>query len=461
MKKVLFMAAAVLGLSLTFMGCDPTNNGGNNGGNSDATVTGLTVRPAELTLLVNDEPVRLSYVTEPEGVKVNLVWESSDETVATVSEDGTVTPMGTGTANITATVKDTEVKGVCQVKVTSLEENLVFTECFLGLIAEDEDSTVVYDHKTLGKLNVHVGLGRIQLFTEGLYFNASGHLDGASQGGYIYFTSPIAIAYAADNKDNPAMAAYPNGVSFSLGSYYISNAIPTTTHTFSMTNYASEEGGIINVDIIMDEKGMINDHYCLPTVVNNEAFMNRMTAWQTDFNEHKSFTDENYENFAYAGIEGFDGPTLQLLQYTVEEEGSEGYSAYPDWLWNYMPNGIITGGEIFVQGGEGGSRNGSSKYMFLLDYINMDVRLVLTDSIGIPGVFTEYDQQTGYTIKSTGVELGQTVNYTRGKMPANKPARQHEGLNIFVDHALTFENAPMLPAREAKKVTAPKHATLK
>ena len=81
MKKVLFMAAAVLGLSLTFMGCEPTNNGGNNdgnnGGNSDATVTGLTVRPAELTLLVNDEPVRLSYVTAPEGVKVNLVWESS------------------------------------------------------------------------------------------------------------------------------------------------------------------------------------------------------------------------------------------------------------------------------------------------------------------------------------------------------------------------------------------------
>ncbi|MGN1248063.1 MAG: hypothetical protein ACI4UO_05700, partial [Paludibacteraceae bacterium] len=70
-------------------------------------------------------------------------------------------------------------------------------------------------------------------------------------------------------------------------------------------------------------------------------------------------------------------------------------------------------------------------------------------------------EETGYTITSTGVELGKTVNYIRGTMPSNKPARQHEGLNIFVDHALTFENAPMLPAREAKKITAPKHATLK
>ena len=99
--------------------------------------------------------------------------------------------------------------------------------------------------------------------------------------------------------------------------------------------------------------------------------------------------------------------------------------------------------------------------MDLLDYMNVDVQFVLTDEHGIPGIFADFDQQTGYTFKSTGVELGKTVNYTRGTMPANKPARQHKGLNIFVDHALTFENAPMLPAREAKKVTAPKHATLK
>lgn len=457
MKKVLFMAAAVLGLSLTFMGCDPTNNGGNNdgnnGGNSDATVTGLTVRPAELTLLVNDEPVRLSYVTAPEGVKVNLVWESSDETVATVSEDGTVTPMGTGTANITATVKDTEVKGVCQVKVTSLEENLVFTECYLGLTALDEANTFTFDHSSLGTIHAHVGLGRVQLFTEGLYFNASGNLDGAQQGGWIYFETPIALAYANENPGNPKMAKYPNGVSFSLGDYYITNANGTATKTYTMVDYDEQT---IEVDLPVAEDGSPLTHIAYPTKVVNDTFMYYMNAWLTNFNEVGDMTQENYQDFAYAGIFGFDGPTLNLVQYVVDEEQQGGYESYPDWLWTYVPNAIITGGEMFISG-----ETGSSEHMSLLDYMNVDVQFVLTDEHGIPGIFADVDQQTGITFKSTGVELGKTVNYTRGTMPANKPARQHKGLNIFVDHALTFENAPMLPAREAKKITAPKHATLK
>lgn len=453
MKKVLFMAAAVLGLSLTFMGCDPTNNGGNNGGNSDATVTGLTVRPAELTLLVNDEPVRLSYVTEPEGVKVNLVWESSDETVATVSEDGTVTPMGTGTANITATVKDTEVKGVCQVKVTSLEENLVFTECYLGLTALDEANTFTFDHSSLGTIHAHVGLGRVQLFTEGMYFNASGNLDGAQQGGWIYFETPIALAYANENTGNPNMAQFPNGVSFSLGDYYITNAEGTATKTYTMVNSDEQT---IEVELPVDANGLPLTHIAYPTKVVNDTFMYYMNAWLTNFNEVGEMTEENYPDFAYAGIYGFEGPTLNLVQYVVDEEQQGGYESYPDWLWTYVPNAIITGGEMFISG-----ETGSSEHMSLLDYMNVDVQFVLTDEHGIPGIFADVDQQTGITFKSTGVELGKTVNYTRGTMPANKPARQHKGLNIFVDHALTFENAPMLPAREAKKVTAPKHATLK
>lgn len=458
MKKVLFMAAAVLGLSLSFIGCKPTeNNGGNNGGNSDATVTGLTVRPAELTLLVNDEPVRLSYVTEPEGVKVNLVWTSSDEAVATVSDDGTVTPMGTGTANITATVKDTEVKGVCQVKVTSLEDNLVFTECYLGLVALDETNTFPFNHSTLGTINAHVGLGRVQLFTEGLYFNASGKIDGAQQGGWIYFTTPIALAYANENTDNPNMAQFPNGVSFSLGDYYITNAQGTATKTYTMTYQVDETTTELReFDLPVDANGSPLTHVAYPTKVDNDTFMTYMNAWLANFNEVGEFTQENYPDFAYAGIYGFEGPTLNLMQYVVDEEQKGGYESYPDWLWEYMPNAIVTGGELYI-----GGETGSSKHMYMIDYMNIDVQFVQTDEHGIPGLFVDFSEETGFTIKSTGVELGKTVNYTRGTMPSNKPARQHKGLNIFVDHALTFENAPMLPAREAKKITAPKHTTLK
>ena len=416
-------------------------------------VTGLTVRPAELTLLVNDEPVRLSYVTDPEGVKVNLVWTSSDETVATVSDDGTVTPMGIGTANITATVKDTEVKGVCQVKVTSLEENLVFTECFLGLTALDEANTYTFEHSSLGTINAHVGLGRVQLFTEGFYFNASGELDGAYQGGWIYFNTPMALAYAKDNPNNPNFAQFPNGVSFSLGDYYITNAQGTATKTYTMVNNNDET---IEVELPIDAKGSPLTHVAYPTKVDNDTFMTYMNAWLANFNEVGEMTQENYQDFAYAGIYGFEGPTLNLMQYVVDDEQQGSYEYYPNWLWEYVPNAIITDGELYISG-----ETGSSEFMYLVDYINVDVQFVLTDSMGIPGVFTEYNEQNGYSFKSTGVEFGDTINYTRGTNPYNKPARQHKGLNIFVDHALTFENAPMLPAREANTITAPKHNTLK
>ncbi len=414
-------------------------------------VTGLTVHPSELTLQVNDSPIRLTYETEPVGVNVDLVWESSDESVATVSDNGIVTPVGIGTANITATVKDTEVQGVCQVKVTSFEEGLVFTECYLGLTALDEANTYTFEHRSLGTINAHVGLGRVQLFTEGFYFNASGDLDGAQQGGWIIFNTPIALAYANENPNNPNMAQFPNGVTFSLGDYYITNAHGTATRTYTMVNYNDET---IEVVLPVDANGSPLTHVAYPTKVDNDTFMTYMNAWLASYNEEGDFTTENYKDFAYAGIYGFEGPTLNLMQY-VSDEGE--YDSYPNWLWRYVPNAIITDGELYISG-----ETGSSKYMDLIDYMNVDVQFVLTDSIGFPGVFTEYNKQTGgYSFKSTRVELGDTINYTRGTNPYNKPARQHKGLNIFVDHALTFENAPMLPAREANTITAPKHNTLK
>ena len=330
------------------------------------------------------------------------------------------------------------------------EESLVFTECYLGLTALDEANTYTFTHSELGTINAHVGLGRVQLFTEGLYFNASGNLDGAQQGGWIYFNTPIALAYAKDNPNNPNFAQFPNGISFSLGDYYITNAYGTATKTYTMVDYNDET---IEVELPVDANGSPLTHVAYPTKVKNDTFMTYMNAWLANYNEVGEFTQENYTDFAYAGIYGFEGPTLNLMQY-VSDEGE--YESYPNWWWSYVPNAIITDGELYISG-----ETGSSQHMYLVDYMNVDVQFVLTDSIGIPGVFVDFSEETGFTIKSTGVELGQTVNYTCGTNPNNKPARQHKGLNIFVDHALTFENAPMLPAREAKTITAPKHNILK
>ena len=392
MKKVLFLAASVLGSALLLTGCtEPVNN---------TEVTGITVTPSSYTFTLGDDPLRLSCALEPKGVDATIEWESSNEEVATVDGVGKVTALNLGEATITATVKGTDKKAECKIVVKSLEENLKFTEAYIGIMDYDSVNTVVYEHSQLGKINVHVGTGRVQLFTEGLYFNASGKLDGAKRGGWIYISTPIALAYADENKDNPNMAQYQNGVSFSLGSFAIDLEKADTVET--KWHHA--------------QKGYNDDN----------VFTSYLSKWVESFNKEGKFTQENYQDFAYAGIYGFGGTQLTLKEYATDEEGESSYEAYPNWLWEYTPNGIVTSGELYVSG-----EKGSSEHMTKIDYMNVNVKFVDTDTIGIPGAYFAVENNQ-YVLKSTGVEFGKEVNYLTGEKPAQAPA----GISIFVDHIL-------------------------
>ena len=67
-------------------------------------VTGVTVLPAALTMYVGDETEQLTATIAPDTASdTTLTWESDAEAVATVAEDGTVTAVDNGMANITAT----------------------------------------------------------------------------------------------------------------------------------------------------------------------------------------------------------------------------------------------------------------------------------------------------------------------------------------------------------------------
>lgn len=194
------------------------------------------------------------------------------------------------------------------------------------------------------------------------------------------------------------MAQYSNGVSFSLGSYAI--------------------------DLEPADTVEVKWHHAHKGYANNEVFMKYMKQWLDSFNISGEFTQGNYQDFAYAGIYGFEGTTLTLKEYALDEEGKGSYEAYPNWLWEYTPNGIVTGGELYITGQEG-----SSKYMNLIDYMNVNVKFVDTDTMGIPGVYAAIENDK-YVFKSTGVEFGGEVNYTTGTKPAEAPA----DISIFVDH---------------------------
>lgn len=105
----------------------------------DLTEEESAVKPTAIELdkataeLYVGKTLTLTPTFTPANATTNSTWESSDETVATVSNEGVVTALKYGTATITMTSTiDTEVSASCEVTVTaplfSAAENLDFAE---------------------------------------------------------------------------------------------------------------------------------------------------------------------------------------------------------------------------------------------------------------------------------------------------------------------------------------------
>ncbi|BCK01589.1 Ig-like domain-containing protein [Anaerocolumna chitinilytica] len=75
------------------------------------------------TLFLNSSE---TYTLKITGVSGKVTWKSSDESIATISKKGVVTPVSVGFTNITGTVKG--VKYECDVTVTSAKKDYTFYE---------------------------------------------------------------------------------------------------------------------------------------------------------------------------------------------------------------------------------------------------------------------------------------------------------------------------------------------
>ena len=78
-------------------------------------VATLSLNKTDLTLYQAGETDQLQPIWM-NGSSAVLVWSSSDETVATVSEDGTVTAVAPGVATITAEASDAALSAACTVR---------------------------------------------------------------------------------------------------------------------------------------------------------------------------------------------------------------------------------------------------------------------------------------------------------------------------------------------------------
>lgn len=76
----------------------------------------IDIRQKEF-VLHNNDTLNLEATVMPLGITAPLLWESSDETVAVVDDDGTVKCVGEGDAIVTVSVYGTDLSTSCQVKV--------------------------------------------------------------------------------------------------------------------------------------------------------------------------------------------------------------------------------------------------------------------------------------------------------------------------------------------------------
>ena len=157
MKKNIVLAViatAAMALSLVGCGVKVTNISVPDAATleKDESITlpvnfGTEDAPAETPVIATGESATAETAAQDEKIakaaeKLSLAWTSSDESVATVDETGTVTAIAAGEAEITAAVKDTEMQDVCVITVKVSAKELKVPDT-LEVKLNDTDETAI------------------------------------------------------------------------------------------------------------------------------------------------------------------------------------------------------------------------------------------------------------------------------------------------------------------------------
>ena len=377
MKK-LYFGIALLALAVTFNACKDKNSaesGGSEGGGDS--LTSLSIEPATLTMVAG-ESVRLDAVYAPKGAKVTLKWTSSDENVATVASNGTVTALNIGEATITLSAGGKTAK--CEVKVSAWHETFDFTDCFLYGYEIDSTNLVytTYKDKDFGELKVTFANMEFLFFSEGFGYQNDGHLGGTEDGAMAEWNTSIMVAAVADNQDNKAFVDWMGQykiLTWTLGAYYV------------------------NKDTV---------HQTMPGAIDAPNYVANMKGVVEAINEQSSTKYGEYIKKAAANV---TGAVVRIYEYETDESGEGGYYS------SYVPDGIFQKGSWVYTTGED---NKSSQYMTKIDYTELAVDYLLNNQNTFYGIELEMQADSTYKVVSDEVKFMKTINYVYGQDPRNQ-----------------------------------------
>ena len=106
-------------------------------------VIGVTLDKSELELTEGDTAELVATVTPDDADNKNVIWSSSDESIATVDQDGKVTAVKEGVAVITVTTEDGGKTATCEVTVRKKEEPAPDPIPVIGVTLDKTELTLI------------------------------------------------------------------------------------------------------------------------------------------------------------------------------------------------------------------------------------------------------------------------------------------------------------------------------
>lgn len=359
MKKMLCGALMLLTAATAFVGCKKEKK----------VIDTLTLSKTELTLAVGASQ-RLS-VSANDNLEGTYTWASSDEEVATVDRNGTITAQNIGTATITVTETATKVEATCAVTVVRELETIQFTQASIlyfhgtdDLATLDTVDSVWYytnDKKETIYLRGFLINVEMDIFSDGFYINDNGMYDGASVGYMVQI--PGKDWYA------------PKGLNTDRG---WDNAIASSTGVWS-TDYEETKSKSLVGGYLDNETGAI-EHMGAAIAYANED------KWEMYGQE-----------LAIADTMAFKGAKLWKYEYNAEAKG---------YVTSWMPTASVTACAVRIE------YNENSNYMWTIPAMEMYM-VPLGGDYGL-GVEVESNDVTGaMTMVSQQFVFDPVVHYKR------------------------------------------------
>ena len=171
MKKVLLFVLA----ALVMVACNEKPEG---------ELTSATLSRTTLDL-VEGATFRLVVKPTPDDADFTATWSSSDEMVASVSSNGTVSANSIGTATISAAIEGTDIVATCQVTVKSILDATVFDQVFMWKVNNDAPYDVTLTFSDGRDTVCRAITALFAMFPSTMYVDGEGAM--AGDGGYVLF----------------------------------------------------------------------------------------------------------------------------------------------------------------------------------------------------------------------------------------------------------------------------------